>query len=234
MTIKQLLDLEEAYPGAEFLIDGHPITQVTIVGQVRAVTPQQTNITYRLDDGTGTIDVKKWVDTDRPEEAVPKYALDQYVRVWGRLKSFNNKRHIGAHFIRGVDNFNEVNYHQMEATYVHLYFTKGPLGGSGGGANGNYNGDGNAGAGDSMFVDQYGGGAKSEETAKLGACSPGARKMYQFLVNSSSSNEGVHLNLITSGTGLSTRDILGAADELLAQGLVYTTVDDETWAVLEY
>ncbi|KAF3767405.1 replication protein A, subunit RPA32 [Cryphonectria parasitica EP155] len=234
VTIKQLLDLEEAYPGADFQIDGHQITQVTIVGQVRSINPQPTNITYRLDDGTGTIDVKKWVDADKQEDADPKYELDQYVRVWGRLKSFNGKRHIGAHFIRGVDNYNEVTYHQLEATYVHLYYTKGPLDADG--QNGKMNGaDGNAGAGDGMFVDQYGGqNAKSEETAKLGACGPNSRKMYQFLANTPGGNEGVHLNLIASSTGLATRDILGAADELLSQGLVYTTVDDETWAILEY
>lgn len=240
MTIKQLLDLEEAYPGADFLIDGHPITQVTIVGQVRSVNPQQTNITYRLDDGTGTIDVKKWVDADKQEDADPKYEPDQWVRVWGRLKSFNQKRHVGAHFIRAIDRFDEVNYHQLEATYVHLYYTKGPLGADGQQQNGNgaaNGGDGNAGPGDSMFVDQYGGANgnnRSEETAKLGACGPNARKMFQFLSNAPGSNEGVHLNLITSSTGLTTRDVLGAADDLLAQGLVYTTVDDETWAILDY
>lgn len=232
MTIKQLLEVEEAYPGADFLLDGHAITQVTIVGQVRSVNPQPTNITYRLDDGTGTIDVKKWVDADKQEEdADPKYELDQWVRVWGRVKAFNGKRHVGAHFIRAIDRFDEVNYHLLEASYVHLYYTKGPLGGADGASNGHQQGDGNAGANDSMFVDQPG---QSEQAAKLSACSPNARKVFQFLAGTPGSNEGAHLNVITSGTGLSTRDVLGAADDLLNQGLVYTTVDDETWAVLEY
>ncbi|KAK7721385.1 Replication factor A protein 2 [Diaporthe eres] len=230
VTIKQLNDLEEAYPGADFSIDGHPITQVTIVGQVRQVNPQSTNITYRLDDGTGTIDVKKWVDADKPEDLEPKYQPDQHVRVWGRLKSFSGKRHVGAHFIRAVDDFNEVNYHMLEATYVHLYLTKGELGG--GGANGH--GDGNAGNGDSMFVDSYGANGGGENAAKLGACSPSAQRMFRFLSDTPGSNEGVHLNLITSGTGMTSREVLGASDELLGQGLVYTTVDDETWAILEY
>lgn len=229
VTIKQLDDLEEAYPGADFIIDGHPITQVTIVGQVRAVNPQPTNITYKIDDGTGTIDVKKWVDADNADDSVPQYALDQYVRVWGRLKSFNQKRHIGAHFIRAIEDANEVNYHVLESTYVHLYYTKGPLGSSQ--QNGGNDQNGNAGTGDGMFVDSFNGG---ETAAKLGACGPNARKMFQFLSNTPGGNEGVHLNLITSSTGLTTRDVLGAADELLSQGLVYTTVDDETWAILEF
>lgn len=232
MTIKQLLDLEEAYPGADFLIDGHPITQVTIVGQVRSVNPQSTNITYRLDDGTGTMDVKKWVDPDKQEDAEPKFELDQWVRVWGRLKAFNQKRHVGAHFIRAIDRFDEVNYHLLEASYVHLYYTKGPLGGDPQQQQ-QQAGDGNAGAGDSMFVDQPGG-AGGEQSAKLGACGPVARKVFQFLQNAPGGNEGTHLNLITSGTNLSARDVLNGAEELLQQGLLYTTVDDETWAVLDY
>lgn len=202
------------------------------MGQVRSVNPQATNITYRLDDGTGTLDVKKWVDAEKQDDADPKFELDQWVRVWGRLKAFNQKRHVGAHFIRAIDRFDEVNYHLMEANYVHLYFTKGPLGEQQNGAAAN---GGDGGAGDSMFVDQYGGAnGRGEEAAKLGSCGQNGRKMYQFLSNTPGGNEGVHLNLITSGTGLTTRDVLSAADELLAQGLVYTTVDDETWAILDY
>ncbi|KUI68263.1 Replication factor A protein 2 [Cytospora mali] len=234
VTIKQLLDLEEAYPGADFAIDGHPITQVTIVGQVRQVNPQPTNITYRLDDGTGVIDVKKWVDADKQEDADPKYALDQYVRVWGRLKSFNQKRHVGAHFIRAVDDFNEVNYHLLESTYVHLYFTKGDPAAAAAAQNGGVDGNAGGAGGDSMFVDSYAGNGGSESNAKLAVCSPSAQRMFKFLAETPGGNEGVHLNLITSSTGMTTREVLNASDELLGQGLVYTTVDDETWAILDY
>ncbi|KAJ9132523.1 Replication factor A protein 2 [Pleurostoma richardsiae] len=237
VTIKQLIDLEEAYPGADFAIDGRPITQVTIVGQVRQVNPQPTNITYRLDDGTGLIDVKKWVDADKQEDADPKYEPDQYVRVWGRLKSFNGKRHVGAHFMRAVEDFNEVNYHLLEATYVHLYFVNkdrhGGSGGAGAGADGHAAGDG----GDGMFVDQYGGagsGGGAAGPAKLNSCSGAAQRMFNFVNNSPGGNEGVHLNMIASGTGMSVREVLGAADELLGQGMIYTTIDDETWAILDY
>ncbi|KAG8166570.1 hypothetical protein KVR01_002259 [Diaporthe batatas] len=231
VTIKQLYEPEETYPGAnDFSLDGHPVTQVTFVGQVRQVSPQSTNITYRIDDGTGTIEVKKWVDADKPEELEPKYQVDQYVRVWGRLKPFGNKRHIGAHFLRAVDDPDEIHYHLLEATYVHLYMTKGDLSAGGAAANG----DGNAGNGDSMFVDSYGANGGDENAAKLGACGPAAKKMYKFLTETPGSNEGVHLNLITSGVGMTGREVFAAADELLGQGLIYTTVDDETWAVLDY
>ncbi|KAG6028701.1 hypothetical protein E4U41_000606 [Claviceps citrina] len=235
VTIKQILEADEAYPGADFKIDNTTVTQITFVGQIRNINPQPTNITFKIDDGTGQIEVKKWIDVDKQDDPQAEFELDAHVRVWGRLKSFSNKRHVGAHVIRPVTDFNEVNYHLLEATYVHLFFTKGPSGQQqqgGGGANA-----------DSMFVDGAGygndnggagGGAGAGQTmSKLSGCGPVARKVFK-LIDDAPGNEGIHLNIISSSLGLSVRDVLSASDELLGQGLIYPTVDDETWAVLEY
>lgn len=228
MTIKQILDAEEAFAGADFKIDGSVVTQITFVGQIRSILPQHTNITFKIDDGTGQIDVKKWIDAEKQSDSAtdPGCEVDAYVRVWGRLKSFSNKRHVGAHVIRAVTDFNEVNYHMLEATYVHLFFTqKDPNQAAGGAADG-----------DSMFVDGGAGyaGGNALASSKLTGCTDLAKKMYNYINNSAGGNEGVHLNVVTNQTGLSVREALSASDELLGQGLIYTTVDDETWAILEY
>lgn len=224
-----MLDAEEPFSGADFKIDGSPVTQITFVGQVRSVNPQPTNITFKIDDGTGQIEVKKWIDADKQDDPDPGYELDSYVRVWGRLKSFSNKRHVGAHVIRPIADFNEVNYHLLEATYVHLFFANGPVG---------ENGAGGAANGDSMFVDGGNGfnndSGGSQMPSKLSGCTASGKKVYNFINNTPGGNEGIHLNVISSSTGLSVRDVLTGADELLGQGLIYTTVDDETWAILEY
>jgi replication factor A2 len=90
--------------------------------------------------------------------------------------------------------------------------------------------------GDSMFVDGgYGAGGVGDSAgmqARLGPCSRNARTVFNFLANSASS-DGAHLNLVASGTGLSAADIMSATEELLGHGLIYTTEDDETWAILE-
>jgi replication factor A2 len=227
VTIKQLLDVEEAYPQAELFIDGANLnhTQLTVVGQVRAVNPQATNITYRLDDGTGQIDVKKWVDAEKQDDTEPKFELDSYVRVWGRLKIFNGRKHLGAHFMRAVDDFNEVNYHMLEVTYVHLYATKGPVLPDGGGAAG--------GGGDSMFVD--GGYAGGGNESKVSQCSPAAQKIFNYLMNQPNHDgNGISVHQVTAGTNLPVSSIMTAAEELLSQGLIYTTVDDQSWAILDY
>lgn len=228
VTIKQILDAEEAYAGADFRIDGSPVTQITFVGQIRSVTTQPTNITLKIDDGTGQMEVKKWIDVDKAEEAEHGFEVDSHVRIWGRLKSFSNKRHVGAHVIRPVTDPNETNYHMLEATYVHLYFSRGPLGGQNA-ANGDEN---------SMYVDGGGyndqGGNGGQAPSKLAGCTQQAKKMFTFMTEMQGTNEGVHLNVISNSTGMSVRDVVSGADELLGMGLIYTTVDDETWAILEY
>lgn len=206
---------------------------MTVVGQVRSITPQATNITYRLDDGTAVIDVKKWVDAEKADDTTPQFGLDTYVRVYGRLKNFNSKKHIGATIMRPIEDFNEINYHMLEATYVHLLSTKGAPGGQQPG--------GTAAGGDSMFVDGgYGatGGASAAGggavTSRVAACSRNAQTMFNYLNNSPGGNEGLHLNVIANGTRMPVRDVMNAADELLGNGMIYTTMDDETWAILDY
>lgn len=227
MTIKQIIDAEPAYAGdAAFRIDGLEVKQVTIVGMVRAINPQTTNITYKLDDGTGVIEVKQWLDADKSaDQAAPLFAEEEYVRVWGRLKSFSNKRHVGAHVIKPVRDFNEVNYHLLEAAYVHLFFTRGgpPAGADGSGAGG-----GAAGGvgGDSMFVDDGNDARYKGYTAK-------ARKMYDYLQREDNPTEGVHMQVIARDAGMTIQDVMAAAEELLSHGTIYTTMDDETFAILD-
>ncbi|KAI1127365.1 replication protein A, subunit RPA32 [Nemania abortiva] len=231
VTIKQIIDAEPAYAGdAIFRIDGLDVKQVTIVGMVRAINPQTTNITYKIDDGTGIIEVKQWLDADKAADApdaAPMFAEEQYVRVWGRLKSFSNKRHVGAHVIKPVRDFNEVNYHLLEATYVHLFFTRGPLpGADGGGGAGAAVGGGGGGGGDSMFVDDG-------HDPRYRSYSAKAKKMFDYLERNGNPSEGIHTQVIARDAGMTIQDVMTAAEELLSHGTIYTTMDDETFAILD-
>lgn len=251
MTIKQIIDAQQAHPDAEFKADGHEIRQVswrynrhshsvyesttngpqlTFVGQIHSISTQTTNTTYKLDDGTGMIEVKYWTDSDAPEGPT-KVGIEEnaYIRVWGRLKAFNNKRHVVAHIIRPVTDPNEISMHLLEATYVHLFFTRGPpesLQSGGNGANGTAGG---------MFVDQPDGavGATSHAGPDARGMSPRARQVFSLLQNAPQNNEGLHVAHIAAQLGLPQNDVFKAGDELLGAGLIYTTVDDETWAVLD-
>jgi replication factor A2 len=92
VTVKQVLDAYQAHPDAEFRIDGVEVGQVfslmvvltilqlTLVATIRTVNVQSTNVSYRMEDGTGMIEVKQWIDSDRGgNEAALPYCL--YYRV---------------------------------------------------------------------------------------------------------------------------------------------------------
>lgn len=209
------------------------VQQVSFVGQIRNISTQTTNITYKLDDGTGTIEVKQWIDADATMDTTsdsiaskPKLVENEWARVWGRLKAFNNRRHVGAHVIRPVADKMEITYHLLEATYVHLYFVKGPMDqikAEGGGANG-----------DAGEVGYGGGGNTGNGQPQLMGVSVAARRVYQTLKNSPQNNEGLHVQNIAALVSMNVPDVRKAGDELLSNSMIFTTVDDDTWAVLEF
>jgi replication factor A2 len=200
--------------------------QLTFVGQIRNISTQTTNTTYRLDDGTGSIEVKQWVDSDAVDGTNPtkaKLVEGAYCRAWGKLKSFNDRRSVGAQIIRPVDDMNEVSYHLLEATAVHLYYTRGPPGGAQAGAAAS-----NGGMGQQQAAGEgsYGG--------KLPAgYSSTANRVFQYLREAPQSNEGLNQHEIAAKLGIDTAQVAQAGDDLLTGGLIYTTVDDQTWAILE-
>ena len=235
VTIKQALDASQPHIDAKFSIDGVEITQISFVGQIRNISKQTTNITYKLDDGTGTIEVKKWIDVDSMDEngnttSKPKLIENEWARVWGTLKAFNNKRHVGAHVIRPIADKMEIQYHLLESTYVHLYFTKGDLTTlkqEGATTNGSQNQAGYGGAG-------YGGAGGGDTGARpMPNISVNAKRVYQTLRSSPQNNEGLHVQNIASISGMNVADVYKASDELLENSMIFTTVDDETWAIME-
>ncbi|KAL8693703.1 MAG: hypothetical protein Q9218_001504 [Villophora microphyllina] len=227
----------QPHPDADFKIDDVEVQQLTFVGQIRNISTQTTNITYKLDDGTGSVEVKQWIDAEANNTSLDigdsnphggrggqkDLVENEWARVWGRLKAFNNRRHVGAHVIRPVKDKMEIQYHLLEATYVHLFITRGPLddaAGGKGGANGPEADDGG----------QYG----DNGGRNMPSVSPNARRVYQCLKESPQNNEGLHVQNIAASLRMQVADIMKAGDELLTQSMIFTTVDDNTWALLEF
>jgi replication factor A2 len=201
--------------------------QVTFVGQIRNVSTQVTNVTYKIDDGTGTVEVKQWIDSDTTAsdpgvaEDMNKAKLveNAYCRVWGKLKAFNSKRHVGAHIIRPITDYNEIHYHLLEATAVHLFFTNGPPTLKDGQQNG---GKANGVAGGNEM--------NGRSMPNMG---PLARRVYNALKETPQSNEGLHVHMLASKLQAEVNDVYKAAEELIGIGLIFTTVDESTWSLLE-
>lgn len=199
---------------------------MTFVGQIRNISKQTTNVTYKIDDGTGTFEVKIWIDSetadlDDKNSMHGRLVDDAYARVWGNLKSFNGKRHVAGKQIKPVTDMNEINYHLLEATFVHLETTQGPVAALKKTANGG-NKNGNAAAANGGSTDRLPPNATSN-----------AKKVFQCILASQKTNEGLHMQDIAMQTGIEVSDVLKAGDELSGLGAIYTTVDDHTWALLE-
>ncbi|KAI9842510.1 MAG: replication factor A protein 2 [Sclerophora amabilis] len=245
VTIRQVVHAEQPHPDADFKIDGVLINQITFVGQIRNISSQTTHFTYKVDDGTAIIEVKEWIDSETASSvggpndpnSGSKLTEGAYVRVWGQLKSFGDKRTLKANFVRKIDDHNEIQFHLLEATAVHLYFTRGPpeqftnpdaaaatITTTGGAFNQ---------AGDGMDdqqqqQQQVGAGGK-----QLPPISANARRVYNTLLSSPQTNEGLHMHNVAAQLGMNVPDAAKAADELYQKGIVFHTVDEETICLME-
>jgi len=132
VTIRQLYNAVQQQPEDIFKVDGKELNQITIVGQIVSSQIQSTNLELLIDDSTGKIDVRQWLE---PDEGANQYLEDQramykegvYVRVVGHLRAFQAKRSVMAFRIQAIDDWNEITFHLLEAIHVHLYNTRGPL-----------------------------------------------------------------------------------------------------------
>lgn len=129
VTIKQLIEATQDHPDDAFHIGGAEVAHVRIIGCIVESREQSTNLTYTVEDGTGRMEVKMWIDTDDGDhfaEQRAKWKEGAYVRVIGNLRSFQEKRNIVAFDIRPVTDFNEVTHHMLEAIFVNLKSKQAP------------------------------------------------------------------------------------------------------------
>lgn len=179
------------------------------------------------------MEVKQWIDTDSStsiEEGgghKSKLVENDWARAWGRVKAFGGRRHVGAHVIRPITDKNEITYHLLEATYVHLYFTRGPPPSEPGAQAGNgpaVEGASTLGLGGQTMI----GGQAMPNVSQA------AKRVYQAIKSTPQNNEGLHVQNIAATIGMNVNDVMKAGDELLSHSLIYTTVDDLTWAALDF
>ncbi|KAL4960821.1 putative replication factor-a protein [Aspergillus stella-maris] len=234
VTIKQILDATQPYTEANYTIDGQDVSSIVFIGQVRNISTQATNVTYKLDDGTGEVEAKMWItpteemDTtdDLGKEGKDKNGVEVngYAKVFGKLKSLlGGKKVINTHSVRPLTDINELHFHFLEATAVHLFHTRGPpvTGGAKDAGDSAMGGVVGAAAGG-----VYGGG-------NLPNVSPAARRVYNLLKTEPQSNEGLHAQLIAAKLGLPPSDVARAGEELINAGVIFSTVDDQTWVILD-
>lgn len=218
VTIKQINDATQPVPDGEFIINKVTLNMVSFVGVVRRVDNQTSSITITIEDGTGSVDVKKWVDekvSTAHEEAEFYLALEnKYVYVTGALKEFNQKKAINHAVIRAVTDHNELIYHLMYTVRTHLA-AEGLVdvakqeNSSGLFVSGTSASDG--GAGDVSKFNDY------------------DRIMAVITSNSVSMLEGVPVKWISDSLGISENDVKNICQNLSEQGKIYQGYDEATY-----
>lgn len=192
-----------------------------------------------MDDGTGVMEVKQWVDADSiTDDSSPlKLTTNQYVRVLGTLKPFNNKRHVGAHQIHPITDFNEVQYHLLEAAAIHLHYTRGPpeqFASAGCAEATTYGQPAHVKGERDIAMGGMGGVGVGGNSRCPPNASAAARRVFDAIRASPHNNDGIHTNIIAQKSGMGLPEVLRAVDELLSLGVAYTTTDDSHIAVMDF
>ncbi|KAG9456361.1 hypothetical protein H6P81_000869 [Aristolochia fimbriata] len=120
LTVKQISEAHQTSDDkSNFVIDGVDVNNITLVGMVTDKLEKVTDISFHLDDGTGRIEVHKWVDDAMESNAMAELQNDTYVCVHGHLKVFQGKKQVSAYSCRVVTDFNQIPYHFLECIFVH-------------------------------------------------------------------------------------------------------------------
>lgn len=103
------------------LEDGRSIYHVKLIGATRAVEDYSTNVVYQIEDGTGLVEVKQWLD-DSACAAVAEMRQQTlrehiYVQVIGQIKDFDGKKMIIADSVRPLATGNQITHHMLEVVY---------------------------------------------------------------------------------------------------------------------
>lgn len=105
------------------LQDGRVLHRVRFVAAVRGVEDMSTNVEYEVEDGTGLIKVKEWLD-DHKENAKTAEIREQtkkehvYIKITGQLKDYGGNKQVVADSIRPLNTGNELAHHMLEVVYI--------------------------------------------------------------------------------------------------------------------
>jgi replication factor A2 len=233
VTISMALAARPDASGRLVFENNRPLHHVKIVGAIRSVEDHSTNALYQIEDGTGLIDVKQWADQQNDSAAAMELRErtkqeNIYVKVVGQIKDYDGKKMIVAESVRPLATGNELAHHMIEVVYEatragtanatqQLSYGM-PMSGVGFSAGG-----GGLGLPSSMA-------ARSAMTGN----NPAADAVLHFFrINSERSEVGTTIySCVSSLAGkYSESQIREAINELSMEGVLYSTVDEESFKV---
>jgi len=116
-----LMNDEHVKPNALVLEDGRPLHKVRLVAAVRNFAEMSTTVTYQVEDGTGVIEVRQWIDNTcsyLTELRRSTMKENIYVKIYGYPKLYEGRREIRAESIRPIKTGNEISHHFLEVIHT--------------------------------------------------------------------------------------------------------------------
>lgn len=226
-TIRQILN--QSNSDDVFRIDGRDTYYVKIVGLILRVARAQLSSVYTLDDGTGTMDVRIYVeggDAGQPGAGAAQWIREQqeqwvehtYVSVIGYMKAMGDKRSLQASRIKLITDHNEITHHLLEVAHAHLMATK----------NGGANADGYTTMGYmSNYTTTHQDMMDTSTTYTAGGAGLAPINDLVLDVLRRSSEQGLHVDEIASAVGRSADEIRDVMTNMLSEGFVYNTMSED-------
>lgn len=111
-----------------YRVDDVELNIVKLVGSISNVQEHSTNFTFQLNDGSGSIECKLWIEKDASGMSkISALRNGVLARVIGNVREYDNKIHVSVYDAYAVKDYNELTYHILDIIYTHCQNTKGPV-----------------------------------------------------------------------------------------------------------
>lgn len=227
LTVKQISDAYNSRDDKTSLtVDGVDVTHVRLMGLVTNKMEKATNLTFTLDDGTGRVNVIRWVNdtADANEIAIIQNGI--YVIVIGNLKGLQEKMQVTAFSIRALIDYNEIPLHFIHCIQIHAAHSGNKVGTSvqlpGNSFNSNTVVKGVRENQSPAFNQSTVAGSKNDPEADI----------YKLVLDvfeepaSLASEHGLHVDAVVTKLGIPHKKIKEAIDYHVDVGHIYSTIDD--------
>lgn len=205
---------------SNFHIDGVNVNNVKLVGMVFDKIEKVTDVSFILDDGTGRIGCKRWVNEAFDKRQMENIENGMYVQLVGHLRTFKGNTEILAFSVRPVSNFDEVTLHFVECIYQHIQNNKSQ-------PSANSLSQSQMESSQSTPIKTESSGYHSSPPHQMSV--DGLKDLDQRVLDylrQSSQETGVHRDDIARNLKLSVEKIMESITCLEDEGLIYSTIDE--------
>lgn len=216
VTIKDILDS----PDEKLKIEDAEVHMVTFVGTVEAIESKQNNISYKIRDDSGEIEVIQWIEEGTSPSAIT-VVEGNFCRVIGSIRHTQDRRHIMAFRVAPLTTANEITNHLLETHYIKLKLRqlKSKTGGTS-----SYGNAPNAQGGGPLasFSNNAGGNAVINGLSKY-------QETIYSTIQACMSETGMEKSQIYNSVKgkITQRDVDAALEFLCSEGHIYSTIDED-------